>query len=128
MITQNTDGSQTIQASDLIEYSLELESLVKQGYAVQVTNDEAPIILGYMFLATLKKESPVVGEIDPQTFADLQVKIVVDAEAALDEIAKIAQESGQYEMTPEQQDKAITAVAENVSVVPKKTTGRPKRT
>ena len=41
MITQNTDGSQTIQASDLIEYSLDLQALIKQGYAVQLSNDEA---------------------------------------------------------------------------------------
>lgn len=56
MITQNTDGSQTIQASDLIEYSLDLQTLIKQGYAVQLSNDEAPILLGYMCIATLKKD------------------------------------------------------------------------
>lgn len=122
MITQNTDGSQTIQASDLIEYSLELQSLVKQGYSVQVTNDEAPILIGYMCVATLKKECLA------DSVAEMQVKIVVDAQQAIDEITKIAQETGQYNMTPEQECKAVEAVEKAVSVEPtvKKPSGRPK--
>lgn len=121
MITQNTDGSQTIQASDLIEYSLDLQALIKQGYAVQLSNDEAPILLGYMCVATLKKDEDNA----PST---LNVTINVDSQSAIDEIIKIAQETGKHEMTAEQGDKVMEAVSKAISVesTQRKPSGRPK--
>lgn len=121
MITQNTDGSQTIQASDLIEYSLDLQTLIKQGYAVQLSNDEAPILLGYMCVATLKKDEDNV----PGT---LNVTINVDSQSAIDKIIKIAQETGKHEMMAEQGDNVMEAVSKAISVesTQKKPAGRPK--
>lgn len=62
-----------IVASDLIDYSLQLQNAVLEGYRVSLDNQLAPYVMGYAMCATLLKEetpSKVVGELEMMVTVD----------------------------------------------------------
>lgn len=106
---QMTNNTITIEAGDLVDFTFKIQQAILDGYRLSDQGDVAPQCIGFVYVTTMEKHSPMpIGE--------LSLAITVDAEQALAEITKIAQETGQYDMTPEQQDKAVEAVKENASV------------
>lgn len=109
----------TIEAGDIVDFTFKIQQAILDGYRLSDQGDFAPQCIGFVYVATMEK-----GEYNPMPVGELSLAITVDTEQALAEITKIAQETGQYEMTQEQQDKAVEVVKENISVEPKTTQRR----
>lgn len=106
-----TNNTITIEAGDLVDFTFKIQQAILDGYRLSDQGDMAPQCIGFVYVTTMEKRSPIpVGE--------LSLAITVDAEQALAEITKIAQETGQYDMTPEQQDTAANIVAGAITVEP----------
>lgn len=103
----------TIEASDLVDFTFKIQQAILDGYRLSDQGDMAPMNIGWVYVTTMEK-----AETNPMPIADLSLAIKVDTEQALAEITKIAQETGQYEMTPEQQDAAEKIVAGAITVEP----------
>lgn len=114
-----TNNTITIEAGDIVDFTFKIQQAVLDGYLLSDQGDMAPQCIGFVYIATMIKQKSTVGEIS--------LGITVDAEQALAEITKIAQETGQYDMTPEQQDKAVEAVKESISVEAKQTQRRGRK-
>ena len=106
-----TNNAITIEAGDLVDFTFKIQQAILDGYRLSDQGDMAPQCIGFVYVTTMEK-----AENNPMPIGDLSLAITVDTEQALAEIAKIAQETGQYDMTPEQQDKAVGVVKENTSV------------
>lgn len=115
-----TNNTITIEAGDLVDFTFKIQQAILDGYRLSDQGDMAPQCIGFVYVTTMEKRSPIpVGE--------LSLAITVDAEQALAEITKIAQETGQYDMTPEQQDKVLEEVKENIRVEAKQTQRRGRK-
>lgn len=106
-----TNNTITIEAGDLVDFTFKIQQAILDGYRLSDQGDVAPQCIGFVYVTTMEK-----AENNPMPIGELSLAITVDAEQALAEITKIAQETGQYDMTPEQQDVALEAVKENTSV------------
>lgn len=110
----------TIEAGDIVDFTFKIQQAILDGYRLSEVGDFAPQCIGFVYVTTMEK-----AELEP--IDKISLSLSVDTEKALAEITKIAQETGQYEMTPEQQDKAVEAVKENITVEqkqPRQTRGR----
>jgi len=95
----------------LVDFTFKIQQAILDGYRLSDQGDVAPQCIGFVYVTTMEKHSPMpIGE--------LSLAITVDAEQALAEITKIAQETGQYDMTPEQQDVAANIVAGAITIEP----------
>ena len=103
-----TNETRSIESTDIVDFTFKIQQAILDGYRLSDSSDLSPQCIGFVYIATMLKQESTVGEIS--------LSISVDAEQALAEITKIAQSTGQYDMTPEQQDKAVGAVTENASV------------
>ena len=101
----------TIEASDLVDFTFKIQQAILDGYRLSDQGDFAPMNIGWVYVTTMEKAK--LGPI-----AELSLVLNVDAEQAIAEITKIAQETGQYEMTSEQQDIAEKIVAGAITVEP----------
>lgn len=109
-----TNETRSIEAADIVDFTFKIQQAILDGYRLSDVADFSPQNIGFMYITTMMKE-----EYNPMPIGELSLAISVDTEQALSEISKIAQETGQYDMTPEQQDKAVEAVKESISVEPK---------
>lgn len=72
----------SIVASDLINYSLQLQEAILKGYRISVQNEYTPYTIGYSICATLVRES-VVDE--------MTIKVTVDAEQAIEALKQASE-------------------------------------
>jgi len=105
-----TNETRSIEATDIVDFTFKIQQAILDGYRLSDSSDLSPQCIGFVYIATMLKQESTVGEIS--------LGIGVDTEQALAEIAKIAQETGQYDMTPEQQDVAANIVAGAITVEP----------
>lgn len=105
-----TNETRSIEATDIVDFTFKIQQAILDGYRLSDSSDLSPQCIGFVYIATMLKQESTVGEIS--------LGIGVDTEQALAEIAKIAQETGQYDMTPEQQDTAANIVAGAITVEP----------
>lgn len=117
-----TNNTITIEAGDLVDFTFKIQQAILDGYRLSDQGDMAPQCIGFVYVTTMEKP-----EYQTMPVGELSLAITVDAEQALAEITKIAQETGQYDMTPEQQDKTLEAVKENISVEAKQTQRRGRK-
>jgi hypothetical protein len=106
-----TNETRSIESTDIVDFTFKIQQAILDGYRLSDSSDLSPQCIGFVYVTTMEK-----AENNPMPIGDLSLAITVDTEQALAEIAKIAQETGQYDMTPEQQDKAVVVVKENTSV------------
>ncbi len=105
-----TNETRSIESTDIVDFTFKIQQAILDGYRLSDSSDLSPQCIGFVYIATMLKQESTVGEIS--------LGISVDAEQALAEIAKIAQATGQYDMTPEQQDVAANIVAGAITVEP----------
>ncbi len=105
-----TNETRSIESTDIVDFTFKIQQAILDGYRLSDSSDLSPQCIGFVYIATMLKQESTVGEIS--------LGIGVDTEQALAEIAKIAQETGQYDMTPEQQDVAANIVAGAITVEP----------
>jgi len=105
-----TNETRSIESTDIVDFTFKIQQAILDGYRLSDSSDLSPQCIGFVYIATMIKQESTVGEIS--------LGINVDTEQALAEIAKIAQETGQYDMTPEQQDVAANIVAGAITVEP----------
>ena len=117
-----TNETRTIESGDLVDFTFKIQQAILDGYRLSDQGDMAPQCIGFVYVTTMEKP-----EYQTMPVGELSLAITVDAEQALAEITKIAQETGQYDMTPEQQDKTLEAVKENISVEAKQTQRRGRK-
>jgi len=111
-----TNNTITIEAGDIVDFTFKIQQAILDGYRLSDQGDMAPQCIGFVYVTTMEK-----AEYNPMPVGELSLAISVDTEQALAEITKIAQEAGQYAMTPEQQDKTVEVVKESISVEQKQT-------
>ncbi len=114
-----TNETRSIESTDIVDFTFKIQQAILDGYRLSDSSDLSPQCIGFVYITTMIKQESTVGEIS--------LGINVDTEQAIAEITKIAQETGQYDMTPEQQDKTLEAVKENISVEPKTTQRRGRK-
>jgi len=105
-----TNETRSIESTDIVDFTFKIQQAILDGYRLSDSSDLSPQCIGFVYIATMIKQESTVGEIS--------LGVSVDAEQALAEIAKIAQATGQYDMTPEQQDVAANIVAGAITVEP----------
>jgi len=105
-----TNETRSIESTDIVDFTFKIQQAILDGYRLSDSSDLSPQCIGFVYIATMIKQESTVGEIS--------LGINVDTEQALAEIAKIAQATGQYDMTPEQQDVAANIVAGAITVEP----------
>ena len=105
-----TNETRSIESTDIVDFTFKIQQAILDGYRLSDSSDLSPQCIGFVYIATMIKQESTVGEIS--------LGINVDTEQALAEIAKIAQETGQYDMTPEQQDVAANIVAGAITIEP----------
>ena len=108
-----TNETRSIESTDIVDFTFKIQQAILDGYRLSDSSDLSPQCIGFVYIATMEK-----AENNPMPIGDLSLAITVDTEQALAEIAKIAQETGQYDMTPEQQDVAANIVAGAITVEP----------
>ena len=106
-----TNNTITIEAGDIVDFTFKIQQAILDGYRLSDQGDMAPQCIGFVYVTTMLKAE--IGPID-----ELSLVLNVDTEQALAEISKISQETGQYDMTPEQQDVAASIVAGAITVEP----------
>lgn len=112
----------TIEAGDIVDFTFKIQQAILDGYRLSEVGDFAPQCIGFVYVTTMEK-----GEYNPMPVGELSLAITVDTGQALAEITKIAQEIDCSNLPPEQQDKAVEAVKENITVEqkqPRQTRGR----
>lgn len=121
-----TNNTITIEAGDIVDFTFKIQQAILDGYRLSDQGDMAPQCIGFVYVTTMEK-----AEYNPMPVGELSLAITVDTEQALAEITKIAQDTGQYDMTPEQQDVAANIVADAITVEPNivaPVTNTPKQT
>lgn len=108
-----TNETRSIEAADIVDFTFKIQQAILDGYRLSDQGDFAPQCIGFVYVATMEK-----AEYNPMPVGELSLAITVDAEQALAEITKIAQETGQYNMAQEQQDVAANIVADAITVEP----------
>ena len=119
-----TNETRSIESADIVDFTFKIQQAILDGYRLSVQGGLSPQCIGFVYVTTMLKAE--IGPID-----ELSLVLNVDTEQALAEISKISQETGQYEMTPEQQDKAASIVAGAITVEPNivaPVTNTPKQT
>lgn len=106
-----TNETRSIEAADIVDFTFKIQQAILDGYRLSDVSDFSPQNIGFMYITVMMKAEPV-------SIGSLALTVNVDTEQALAEIAKIAQETGQYNMTPEQQDVAANIVADAITVEP----------
>ena len=101
-MTEPLSPTYQITAPDLLTFALELEKAVLQGYRIDLTNDNCPLEIGFMRVATL---------------------VMPPAEVAMQELTQEAEDMGLYTMTNEI---VADAPIEPVKAV-KQGSGRPRK-
>lgn len=117
-----TNETRSIESTDIVDFTFKIQQAILDGYRLSDSSYLSPQCIGFVYVTTMEK-----AENNPMPIGELSLAIAVDTEQALAEITKIAQETGQYDMTPEQQDKAMEAVKENISVEAKQTQRRGRK-
>ena len=108
-----TNETRSIESTDIVDFTFKIQQAILDGYRLSDSSDLSPQCIGFVYVTTMEK-----AENNPMPIGELSLAITVDTEQALAEIAKIAQETGQYDMTPEQQDTAANIVAGAITVEP----------
>lgn len=108
-----TNETRSIESTDIVDFTFKIQQAILDGYRLSDSSDLSPQCIGFVYVTTMEK-----AENNPMPIGELSLAITVDTEQALAEIAKIAQETGQYDMTPEQQDVAANIVAGAITVEP----------
>lgn len=119
-----TNETLSIEATDIVDFCFKIQQGFLDGYMLSDSSDMSPQNIGWVYVATMIKAEDVPASI-------ISVSVNVDTEQALAEIAKIAQETSQYDMTPEQQGVAANVVADAITVEPNivaPVTNTPKQT
>lgn len=108
-----TNETRSIEAADIVDFTFKIQQAILDGYRLSDQGDLSPQCIGFVYVATMEK-----AEYNPMPVGELSLAITVDTEQALAEITKIAQETGQYDMTQEHQDVAANIVADAITVEP----------
>lgn len=108
-----TNETRSIESADIVDFTFKIQQAILDGYRLSGQGDMAPQCIGFVYVTTMEK-----AEYNPMPVGELSLAITVDTEQALAEITKIAQETGQYDMTPEQQDVAANIAAGAITVEP----------
>jgi hypothetical protein len=106
-----TNETRSIEAADIVDFAFKIQEAILDGYRLSDVSDFAPQNIGWVYITTMTKAGSV-------SIGSLALTVNVDTEQALTEITKIAQETGQYDLTPDQQDIAAKIAAGAITVEP----------
>ena len=106
-----TNETRSIEAADLVDFTFKIQQAILDGYRLSDVSDFAPQNIGWVYITTMTKAEPV-------SIGSLALTVNVDTEQALAGITKITQETGQYDLTPDQQDIAAKIAAGAITVEP----------
>lgn len=108
-----TNETRTIESTDIVDFTFKIQEAILDGYRLSDSSDLSPQCIGFVYVTTMEK-----AENNPMPIGELSLAIAVDAEQALADIQKLAEESTQYVPEFVSEEAAEKIVAGAITVEP----------